>query len=52
MQHYEWMNGTAPEPYDRFLASIGTCAEVYVVYSKLKTWSSGPVEDPAVGGQI
>ncbi|MBI9083410.1 MAG: OsmC family protein [Desulfobacterales bacterium] len=24
--------GTAPEPYDLFLASIGTCAGVYVVY--------------------
>ena len=25
-------DGTAPEPYDLFLASIGTCAGVYVVY--------------------
>lgn len=25
-------NGSAPEPYDLFLASIGTCAGVYVVY--------------------
>ena len=24
--------GSAPEPYDLFLASIGTCAGVYVVY--------------------
>ena len=24
-------DGTAPEPYDLFLASIGTCAGVYVV---------------------
>jgi putative redox protein len=24
--------GTAPEPYDLFLASLGTCAGVYVVY--------------------
>ncbi len=25
-------DGTAPEPYDLFLASIGTCAGVYIVY--------------------
>jgi len=25
-------DGTAPEPYDLFLSSIGTCAGVYVVY--------------------
>jgi len=25
-------DGSAPEPYDLFLASIGTCAGVYVVY--------------------
>ncbi len=25
-------DGTAPEPYDLFLASLGTCAGVYVVY--------------------
>jgi ribosomal protein S12 methylthiotransferase accessory factor len=25
-------DGTAPEPYDLFLASIGTCAGVYVAY--------------------
>lgn len=25
-------DGTAPEPYDLFLASIGTCAGVYVIY--------------------
>lgn len=25
-------DGTAPEPYDIFLASLGTCAGVYVVY--------------------
>ncbi len=25
-------DGSAPEPYDFFLASIGTCAGVYVVY--------------------
>jgi len=24
---------------------------VIPIYSKSKTWSSGPVEDPAVGGQ-
>ena len=25
-------DGTAPEPYDLFLSSIGTCAGVYVLY--------------------
>jgi len=25
-------DGSAPEPYDLFLSSIGTCAGVYVVY--------------------
>ena len=25
-------DGSAPEPYDMFLSSIGTCAGVYVVY--------------------
>ncbi|MGA6924311.1 MAG: OsmC family protein [Desulfosarcina sp.] len=25
-------DGSAPEPYDLFLASIGTCAGVYIVY--------------------
>ncbi len=25
-------NGSAPEPYDLFLSSIGTCAGVYIVY--------------------
>ena len=25
-------DGTAPEPYDVFLSSIGTCAGIYVVY--------------------
>lgn len=25
-------DGTAPEPYDLFLASLGTCAGVYIVY--------------------
>ena len=25
-------DGSAPEPYDLFLASIGTCAGIYVVY--------------------
>lgn len=25
--------GTAPEPFDLFLSSIGTCAGVYVIYS-------------------
>lgn len=25
-------DGSAPEPYDLFLASLGTCAGVYVVY--------------------
>ena len=25
-------DGTAPEPYDIFLASLGTCAGIYVVY--------------------
>jgi ribosomal protein S12 methylthiotransferase accessory factor len=25
-------DGTAPEPYDLFLSSMGTCAGVYVVY--------------------
>jgi ribosomal protein S12 methylthiotransferase accessory factor len=25
-------DGTAPEPFDLFLASLGTCAGVYVVY--------------------
>ena len=25
-------NGSAPEPYDLFLSSVGTCAGVYIVY--------------------
>ncbi|MCB2145082.1 MAG: OsmC family protein [Deltaproteobacteria bacterium] len=25
-------NGSAPEPYDLFLSSLGTCAGVYIVY--------------------
>jgi len=25
-------NGSAPEPYDLFLSSMGTCAGVYIVY--------------------